>query len=277
MPDNSWVDPQDFNANSRLRASDADRDTAAAVVNNALAEGRLTAEEHSERLDAIFSAKTHADLVPRPGRSAGAPRRAAGPRPPAVCRRRPEREAGAAAWSRFQRGEPQGRLASGAGDERAGRVRRRGTGLPGGGPAGQGDRADGRPTVLGGLEITVPPEMRVVDNGTAILGGREIAGDSAEASSPDAPVLRIEGTCVLGGVEVKRKARKVPKELRRGKASQRQRRGQPAPGGPGKARRRGRPSAARAAASTAVGSRRGAGPGRRARPPAGRWPAASGR
>ena len=72
-------------------------------------------------------------------------------------------------------------------------------------------------TVLGGLEIIVPPEMRVVDNGTAILGGREIVGDSAEASSPDAPVLRIEGTCVLGGVEVKRKARKVPRELRLGK------------------------------------------------------------
>ena len=64
MPDNSWMDPQDFNVNSRLRASDADRDTAAAVVNNALAEGRLTAEEHSQRLDAIFAAKTHADLVP---------------------------------------------------------------------------------------------------------------------------------------------------------------------------------------------------------------------
>ena len=62
------------------------------------------------------------------------------------------------------------------------------------------------------LEIIVPPEMRVVDNGIAILGGREIAGDSGEASSPDAPVLRIEGTCVLGGVEVKRKARKAPKD-----------------------------------------------------------------
>ena len=71
--------------------------------------------------------------------------------------------------------------------------------------------------VLGGLEIIVPPEMLVVDNGTAILGGREIAGNVAETAGPDSPVLRIEGACVLGGVEVKRKARKVPKELRRGK------------------------------------------------------------
>jgi hypothetical protein len=71
--------------------------------------------------------------------------------------------------------------------------------------------------VLGGLDIIVPPEMRVVDSGTAILGGREIVGDSAEASSPDAPVLRIEGTCVLGGIDVQRKARKPAKGLRRGK------------------------------------------------------------
>jgi hypothetical protein len=56
--------------------------------------------------------------------------------------------------------------------------------------------------------------MRVVDSGMAILGGREIAGNVAEAAGPDAPVLRIDGTCVLGGLEVKRKARK---SLKRGK------------------------------------------------------------
>ena len=71
------MDAHDFNENSRLRASDADRDTAAAVINNALAEGRLTAEEHSERLDAIYSAKTQAELEPLladlPGQQAKAP------------------------------------------------------------------------------------------------------------------------------------------------------------------------------------------------------------
>ena len=71
MADNSCMDPQGFNKNSRLRASDADRDRAAAVINNALAEGRLTAEEHSERLDAIYAAKTHGELVPAAGRPAG--------------------------------------------------------------------------------------------------------------------------------------------------------------------------------------------------------------
>ncbi len=64
MPDNGRMDPQGFSDNSRLRASDADRDQAAAVLNNAMAEGRLTVDEHSERLDAVYAAKTHADIVP---------------------------------------------------------------------------------------------------------------------------------------------------------------------------------------------------------------------
>ena len=62
--DNSRMDPQGFNTNSRLRASDADRDRAASVLNEALAEGRLTPEEHSERLDSICAAKTLADWEP---------------------------------------------------------------------------------------------------------------------------------------------------------------------------------------------------------------------
>src|ERR1035437_7140085 len=64
MADNSRMTPEDFNSNSRLRASDADRDRAASVLNEAMAQGRLTAAEHSDRLDAIYAAKTHADLVP---------------------------------------------------------------------------------------------------------------------------------------------------------------------------------------------------------------------
>ena len=58
------MDPDDFRSNSRLRASDADRDRAAAMLNEALAEGRLTAEEHSQRLDSVYAARTHADIVP---------------------------------------------------------------------------------------------------------------------------------------------------------------------------------------------------------------------
>jgi hypothetical protein len=216
MPDNSWVDPQDFNVNSSLRASDAERDTAAAVVNNAMAEGRLTAEEHSERLDAIFSAKTRADLVPLLD----------------------DLPAARGVQQDIASAEPAGAVPS---SRRAGRmiailggVSRKGTWHPepvmtiltvlGGAELDFRDAVlPGKEivlratSVLGGIEVTVPPEMRVVDSGSAILGGREIAGNSDEALSPDAPVLRIEGVCVLGGIEVKRKARKLPKQLRRGR------------------------------------------------------------
>ena len=47
-----------------LRASDADRDQVAALLSAAYAEGRLTHEEHDERLAAVLVARTFADLIP---------------------------------------------------------------------------------------------------------------------------------------------------------------------------------------------------------------------
>jgi Domain of unknown function (DUF1707) len=58
--DNIRVDPRGFNTNSRLRASDADRDRAASVLHEALAQGRLTPGEHSERRDSIYAVKSQA-------------------------------------------------------------------------------------------------------------------------------------------------------------------------------------------------------------------------
>jgi hypothetical protein len=50
--------------NDRIRLSDAERDAAAAELAEHYAEGRLTTDEHAERLDAIWSARTRADLAP---------------------------------------------------------------------------------------------------------------------------------------------------------------------------------------------------------------------
>ena len=47
-----------------IRASDADRDRIADILRDALAEGRLDAEEHSERIDAVYRAKTVGELEP---------------------------------------------------------------------------------------------------------------------------------------------------------------------------------------------------------------------
>ena len=43
-------------------ASDADRDTAAGLLNAALVEGRLTADEHDQRLSAAYAARTWQQL-----------------------------------------------------------------------------------------------------------------------------------------------------------------------------------------------------------------------
>lgn len=199
--------PQGFNENSRLRASDADRDTAASVINNALAEGRLTAEEHSDRLDAIYSAKTHAELVPllddlpAAGTAAAPIASPSSSGQPARSRRGGRIIAilGGASRKGTWHAEPVINVLTILGGAE---LDFREAVLPG------NEVVLRAVSVLGGVEVTVPPEMRVIDNGIAILGGRDIAGQSSESLDPDAPLLRIEGTCVLGGIEVKRKARR---------------------------------------------------------------------
>ncbi len=47
-----------------MRASDKDRDRVADILREAFAEGRLTPEEHAERLDAVYRAKTLGELEP---------------------------------------------------------------------------------------------------------------------------------------------------------------------------------------------------------------------
>ncbi len=58
-------------------------------------------------------------------------------------------------------------------------------------------------SVLGGVEIIVPPEMAVEVDGMALLGGFEHQTDTPLRSDPTLPTLRIRGLAFLGGVDVK--------------------------------------------------------------------------
>ena len=49
-------------ARGRMRASDADRDRVAQLLNGAYVEGRLSKDEHDGRLEAALGARTYADL-----------------------------------------------------------------------------------------------------------------------------------------------------------------------------------------------------------------------
>jgi hypothetical protein len=199
------MDPRTFNSNSRLRASDADRERAASVLNEALAEGRLTAEEHSERLDSIYAAKTHAELVPLLDDL------------PAVSGTQSPTPMPGAAAPVSQRDGRIIAIFGGASRKGAWRVPATSTVVTvfGGADIDLRDAIlPGREitikavSVFGGLSITVPPDMRVIDSGVAIFGGRDVSGNSAESERPDSPVLRLEGACVFGGIAVKHKNRK---------------------------------------------------------------------
>jgi hypothetical protein len=75
----------------QLRIGDAERERAAEQLAEHYALGRLDREEHAERLDRVWAARTQAELDPvfadLPGHRAASPHQAA-PRPPAQRRRR---------------------------------------------------------------------------------------------------------------------------------------------------------------------------------------------
>lgn len=84
----------------------------------------------------------------------------------------------------------------------------------------------------GGVEIIVPPGMRVESHGIGIMGGFEHSEEGDTDPDPDGPVLRITGAAIMGGVDVttrypgesagearrrRRLERKERKRLRRGR------------------------------------------------------------
>ena len=211
MRDNGMVTPSDPGEMSRMRISDADRDRATSVLSEAMAEGRLTAEEHSERLDAIYVARTYADVAPLvsdlPGGAGALTTSAAMLLRPAV------------ASSVTPAGNPVRMISVFSGTKKTG-VWQVPAEIESVNVFG-GTALDLRDAVLpsreiriraicvfGGVEITVPPEMRVIDSGFSLFGGRDVPSDSDEAAQPDAPVLRLHGICVFGGIDVGRKRRK---------------------------------------------------------------------
>jgi hypothetical protein len=77
---------------------------------------------------------------------------------------------------------------------------------------------------MGGCEIIVPPGLAVEVNGVGIMGGFGHRETGTQAS-PDAPVLRINGFALMGGVDVRvrlpgetaREAKRREREQRRGR------------------------------------------------------------
>jgi len=190
-------------AGGNLRASDADREQVATVLSTAYAEGRLTLEEHDERVDQLMAAKTFDDLIPitRDLVVIGTPTAVATPQPS----------------SRFtidttaQNSQSDNMIAIFGGVTRSGRWRVRknikALALFGGMDLDLRNAIFEAPVVeisgfwcFGGLDIKVPEGIDVRDQTAGVFGGTDIRdiGDPA----PGAPTLVIKGMTLFGGVSV---------------------------------------------------------------------------
>jgi hypothetical protein len=191
-------------AGGSLRASDADRDQVANLLSTAYAEGRLTREEHDERVDQLMAAKTFDDLIPitRDLVAIGTPSAVATPQP----------------TSRFtidttrQNPDSDKMIAIFGGVTRSGRWRVRkniqALALFGGMDLDLRNAIFEAPVVeisgfwcFGGLDIKVSEGIEVRDQTAGVFGGTDIRdiGDPA----PGAPTLVIKGMTLFGGVTVR--------------------------------------------------------------------------
>ncbi|WP_344967957.1 DUF1707 SHOCT-like domain-containing protein [Salinactinospora qingdaonensis] len=203
-----------------IRASDAERDRVAKRLGDALAEGRLAQEEHAERLDALYRAKTMGELIPLvrdlPAESASHDER--------DLRTEKGMPDISSEEARQLAATSQGReniVAVFGGAERKGRwlvePRTNVSVLFGGVELDLRDAVMAQREVIvqcavifGGLEIVVPHGVRVVNNTTAIFGGTD-TNRTDSVIGPNAPTVRITGTCLFGGIEAKAKAPKRKK------------------------------------------------------------------
>ncbi|MGW6617438.1 DUF1707 SHOCT-like domain-containing protein [Streptomyces erythrochromogenes] len=199
-----------------LRASDADRDRIAQILGDALAEGRLTAEEHSERLDTLYAVKTVGELeqlvrdLPAPGgvhtpaAYAGA---AAGPAAEtivAVCSsssRKGRWRPGAHTRAVSVMGDITIDLTQAVFEQQVTEIN--------------------VTCVLGNVEVLVPENVTLRGYGSGVLGNFEVRGEGRGETDPQAPVVIVRGFSLLGNIEARPKlgarlvdlARKLRKHL----------------------------------------------------------------
>jgi hypothetical protein len=190
---------------SKMRASDSDRERVAELLREAAGDGRLSMDELDERLDAVYAAKTYAELEPitHDLPSSGASHV---PVPAPSVPADPARFGGTPSSG--------GAVAILGGFSRKGKwvVPKRFTGFMfmGGGEIDLREaRFEDRDVtinvfaIMGGCEITVPEDATVHVTGIGIMGAFEHS--QPNEGSPDGPVITISGVAFMGGIDVRRK------------------------------------------------------------------------
>ncbi|WP_151479326.1 DUF1707 SHOCT-like domain-containing protein [Streptomyces albicerus] len=204
----------DLRKHTDLRASDADRDRTADILREALAEGRLTAEEHAERVEEVFRAKTVGELEPliqdlpaahqpRPADTfAPAPNRPTPGTVPPVADENVVSVFSAAIrkgrWRVGRRthayaifGSVEIDLSEAVFEHRQVVIKAM--------------------SVFGSVEIRVPENVSLRGNGGGVLGSFEV--DTLDSVDRDAPVVYVDGLAVLGSIEAKPKRGKLVEDI----------------------------------------------------------------
>ncbi|MFJ9628526.1 DUF1707 domain-containing protein [Streptomyces sp. NPDC101175] len=215
QPASAPAAPQPAPAASALRASDADRDRIADILRDALAEGRLTADEHAERVEGVLSAKTVGelevfiqDLPAAHGHRAAA--RSYSPAPNRPTDGAIPAEADGHVVAVFSSAMRKGRW-------RAGR-RLHAYALFGNVEIDLSEAifeyqqvVIKAVSVFGNVEIHVPENVSLRGTGGGVLGNFEV--DTLDSLEPDAPVVYVDGWAVLGNVEAKPKRGKLVADI----------------------------------------------------------------
>lgn len=188
----SELSPREQPADAHLRAGDDERDHTAAVLADALAQGRLTVEEHAERLEAAYAARTRGELAPLtadlPVPDSGAPLASPADTEPVRAVFSKVRRSGQ--WPVPPHTVAHATFGAIVIDLRQAVFTRREVVVEAG-------------SLFGKVEILVPDDAQVYDTGTALFGKRSHLGGGQEKPG-DGPVVRITGRSVFGHVRVMR-------------------------------------------------------------------------
>lgn len=190
-----------------MRVSNADRERVAKILNDSMAEGRLTVAELEERLDKVYAAKTFGDLEPLTrDLPVGNQAHAVALPTPAPS---PVNRVGG-------RGTSSTAIAIMSGTDRKGVWTVPPTftavAMMGGVEIDLTDARfeDAETTIqafalMGGIDIFVPEDITVQVNGTGFMGAFENHAQDQAQPLPGAPLVRITGLALMGGVDVKRR------------------------------------------------------------------------
>ncbi|MEU9214391.1 DUF1707 domain-containing protein [Streptomyces sp. NPDC048415] len=195
---------------AELRASDADRDRMADILREALAEGRLTAEEHAERVEGVLATKTVGELdqfvrdLPAAHTGRATPAYTSVPNRPTAGAIPVEPDENVVAV--FSAAARKGRW-------RAGR-RIHAYSVFG---SIDIDLTEAifeyqqvvikAISVFGDIQIRVPENVSLRGSGGGVLGNFEV--DTLDSADPDAPVVYVDGFAVLGNLEARPKRGKL--------------------------------------------------------------------